>query len=84
MTNGQSERANEVSLARNYRDGCVWIELPGKGKRECKPPVEARRMAAAIEAEFGDDEQAVEIAETLREFAGDVEQHADAEGADEQ
>lgn len=69
---------DDISLARNYKDNCVWISI-GDGPRRCISPSEAEEMADGIERILsvkpdpeGMGYETDEIVETLREMADDV------------
>lgn len=81
---GELPPGDDISLAPNYRDGCVWITV-GTGPRRCLSPAKARQMADDMEDEFDLTEQdaqgyeATALADKLRTLAGQVEPAADDE-----
>lgn len=78
MTDGELPPGEDISIARNYRDGCVWLSI-GDSPRKCISPDDAREMANAIEWQFGpfDNEpegyQTQQLVDDLKDAANDVE-----------
>lgn len=78
-------RDEEISIARNYRDGCVWVSI-GDRPRKCISPADARELADGLERfgtldDVGDEyDDPAEVADGLREAADDVESAGDSGG----
>lgn len=78
MTDDDLPPGDDITLAPNYRDGCVWMTV-GNAPRRCIPPSMARDMADQMEAKFDLDAQdaegyeATDLADRLRKLADDVD-----------
>lgn len=77
MSDGDLPPGPDISLAPNYRDGCVWVTLPDG--RACIPPSKARQMADEMEDQFDLDAadaegyETTKLAARLRDLADKVE-----------
>lgn len=86
MSDDDLPPGQDISLAPNYRDGCVWVTLPDG--RACIPPSKAREMADQMEAKFDletQDQQGYEstdLADRLRKLADQVETDDDTDTDD--
>lgn len=77
-----SEPGVDISIAPNYRDGCVWVEMPGMPRR-CVTPSKAREIADTFEEDDrvpldgSDGYESGKFVDKLREFADAVEDAQD-------